>query len=195
MFTYILFDPQLHLALREETSHAYQNGAINLPYLLENCPRLDATYQQTLRVVNGALSVRKIVAPTPLCGKLLASGNTILIPFRQMHYNPAVFGDDPGRFDAERFLHDLTLETSPSFMPFGGGVNYCPGRFLAKQEMLVFVALALNRFEIRLATESPEGRVFAGGQKFSELDTSTPALGVNGPVAREDVFVDLGDLD
>lgn len=43
MLSYILFDPQLHLPLREETARAYQNGAINLPHLLEQCPRLDAT--------------------------------------------------------------------------------------------------------------------------------------------------------
>lgn len=81
MLSYILFDPQLHLALREETSRAYQNGAIDVPHLLEQCPRVDATYQEALRVANGALSARKIVAPTQLGSKVLGSGNTILIPF------------------------------------------------------------------------------------------------------------------
>lgn len=158
-------------------------------------PRLDATYQEALRVVNGALSARKIIAPTPLSSKVLGSGNTVLIPYRQLHYNRDVFGDDPGRFDPERFLNDPSLKNNSSFKPFGGGTNYCPGRFLAKQEIFVFVALVLNRFDIKLATETPEGKAFPGPQQFPELDTSTPALAVNGSVRGSDVYVNLGDLE
>ncbi len=191
MIAYIVYDPNLLASLRTETSLAYQNGTINLSYLMERCPRLDATYLETLRIVNGALSARKIVAPTPMGGKLLRKGNTILIPFRQLHYNKAVFGKDPGYFDPQRFLKEKTLRNNPSFKPFGGGVNYCPGRFLAKQEMLVFVALVLNRLDIKVATVDSQDEDKSTLQPFPKLDESTPALGVNGPVKGSDVYVGL----
>ena len=126
---------------------------------------------------------RKIVAPTVVGGKTLHSSNTILIPFRQLQYNKEVLGDDPDRFEPERFLNDKGLSSSPNFRPFGGGANYCPGRFLARQEMFVFVALILNRFQISLS-QGPR-------QKFPELDTSTPALGINGTKLGMDVLVDI----
>ena len=106
------------------------------------CPRLDAVYQETLRVVNHALSARKIIAPTVVGGKTLHSPHTILISMRQLQYNKQVFGDDPGRFEPEHFLHNKSLSSSPKFRPFGGGVNYFPRRFLTKQEIFVFVALS-----------------------------------------------------
>ena len=195
MLAYILFDPKLHAALCEETSVAFQNDQVDVPYLVDKCPRLDAAYLEVLRIVNTALSARKIIAPTPIGDQVLSSGNTILIPFRQLHQNRKVFGDDPGRFDPERFLHDPDLKKSSSYKPFGGGVNYCPGRFLAKQEMLVFVALVINRFDLKVATVTPQGVALPQAQAFPNLDLSTPALGVNGPVKGSDVFVDLGTFE
>ena len=90
---------------------------------MERCPRLDATYLETLRIVNGALSARKIVAPTPIGSKILRKGNTILIPFLQLHYNKAVFGDEPSYFDPQRLLKEKNLRNNPSFKPFGSGVT------------------------------------------------------------------------
>ena len=191
MVAYILFDPELMVALRAETSLAYQNGSINLHHLVNNCPRLHAVYFETLRVANGAPSARKIVAPTPMGSKVLRMGNSILIPFRQLHHKKAIFGSTADRFDAQRFLEDKTLMKSPSFKPFGGGVNYCPGRFLAKQEMLVFVALLLNRFDIELTSESLKNGANPMPPRFPKLNESTPALGVNDPVKGSDVYVRL----
>ena len=190
MLAYIIFDPELLRALREETAPAYRDHEMDLSYLIDHCPRLDAVYQETMRVVNGALSARKIVAPTPMGDKVLQSGNTILIPFRQLHYNKDVFGSNPGTFNPYRFLNEKHLKNSWSFKPFGGGVNYCPGRFLAKQEMIYFVALFLHRFDFELAQDSVQGKGLAP-QNFPELDESTPALGVNGPVKGSDVYIHL----
>ena len=179
-----MFDPILLAGLKAETAPAYHDSSVDAEYLMTKCPRLDSVYQEALRVVNGALSARKIIAPTMIGNKVLDIGATIIIPFRQLHYNKEVFGNVPGHFDPERFLKDKTLANSSSFRPFGGGVNYCPGRFLAKQEMLVFTALALHRFDICLSKD----RV----RQFPLLDMSTPALGVNSAQEGMDVFIDLG---
>ncbi|KAI9701109.1 MAG: hypothetical protein M1836_001778 [Candelina mexicana] len=181
-------------SLRTETALAYQDNDINLAYLMGHCPQLDAVYHESLRVVNGALAARKIIAPTPMGTKVLRSGNTILIPLRQLHYDKAIFGGEPEKFEFDRFLNDKNLKNSPSFKPFGGGTAYCPGRFLAKQEMYYFVALFLNRFDVKLATEDSQGPAVMKPQKFPKLDVSTPALGVNGPVKGADVYVHLFEV-
>ncbi len=187
MITYILFDPGLQYSLREETRAAFQRDKVNLDYLIHKCPRLNAVFLETLRVTSGALSARKIVAPTPLGNRVLGSGNTILIPLRQLHYDPVAFDSDSDHFDSDRFLESKELKNSPSFRPFGGGVSLCPGQILAKREMLALVALVLNRFDIGLATEEADPKP----QTFPKLDEYTPSLGGNGPVKGSDVFVDF----
>lgn len=115
MVAYIVFDLELLATLRAETSLAYQNGSINLSYLMEMCPCSRTVFLETLRVANGALSARKIVAPTQIRSKVLRSGNMILMPLRQLHCNKVAFGDNPAQFDPQRFLKDKTLRNSPSF--------------------------------------------------------------------------------
>jgi len=34
------------------------------------------------------------------------------------------------------------------YFPFGGGINMCPGRFFAKQEILIAIAVMVLRYEI-----------------------------------------------
>ena len=194
MVSYIIFDPDLLAALRAETRPALQDGNINLSYLKNHCPRLNAVLLETLRLTSGALSARKVISPTPLGNKMLGAGNTVLIPLRELHTNEAVFGKDPEHFDANRFLRNTDLKHSSSFKPFGGGVSYCPGQVLAKQEMLVFVTLILQRFDIRLASEDMRDAAVSRPQTFPRLDESTPSLGVNGPAKGSDVFVSLREL-
>ena len=43
-----------------------------------------------------------------------------------------------------------------SWFPFGGGSNICPGRYFAKQEMLLTAALLIGNFDIKLQGPPPE---------------------------------------
>ena len=132
MVAYIIFHRDMLAILGTEISPAYQNGNISPFYLTENCPRLDAVLLETLRVTNGALSARGIVVPTQIRSKVLRSGNSILIPLRQLHYEEAIFGDDPARWDLEQFLRKKILRNSSSFKLFRGEISYYPRHFLAR---------------------------------------------------------------
>ncbi|KAL9002021.1 MAG: hypothetical protein Q9188_005028 [Gyalolechia gomerana] len=193
MMAYILFDPSLLETLRLETRGAVSDdhSKIDAAYLINECPRLEAVYLEVMRIVNGTLSGRKIVTDTPMGGKILRKGNTILIPFQQLHRGKAAFGPAPELFEPERFLLDKSLKNSGNFKPFGGGISYCPGRFLAKQEMLVFVAILINRFDFQIPkTLSKDGCNYRP-QSFPQLDNSTPALSVNWPLRGMDVYLDI----
>ena len=181
---YILHDNKLMEILREETCDAVESEPLRMVGALEACPRLEAVSHEVLRLVTSSMSVRTVVAPTTIGGKTLLPGNDIFIPYRQMHLDPAVFGLDSHRFNSKRFL-DESLKKSPSYRPFGGGTTYCPGRFLAKREVLAFVALALNRFESVIVHE--QGCV----SQFPRLETRKPSLGIMAPVVGDDVTIRL----
>lgn len=51
----------------------------------------------------------------------------------------------------------------------------------------MFVALALSRFEMRLAEKGPRG----GRQRFPRVNDSVPTAGVVLPVSGDEVFVAL----
>jgi cytochrome P450 len=91
-----------------------------------------------------------------------------------------VFGPDVDVFRIERFLEKPSLAKDSSFRPFGGGLNYCPGRFLAKKEVLTVVGLLFSKHDICLQES---------GQAFPQMATKKPGLGIAGPAANQNVLV------
>ena len=70
MLAYILFDPNLHAALRTETAAAYRdNGTLDIPTLMTSCPLLESAYFEILRIVNTARSS----SPSASCTRTRAS--------------------------------------------------------------------------------------------------------------------------
>lgn len=183
VIAYILADTSLQSAVQAETSQAFIDGTLDTRILLETSPVLDSVYNETLRLVNGAISARKVIAPTEIGGKILSKGNSILIPYRQLHFNTDVFDHDADSFNPGRFLGNKGLLRNPNFRPYGGGVTYCPGRVLAAMEIYGFVALFLRRFKVE-----NEASVFS---PFPQLEDCVPALGITGPKKGMDVSVTL----
>lgn len=122
-----------------------------------------------------------MTAPTFIGGKELPTGSRVVVPFRQLHFDGSVYGPDVNSFVPERFIRSKTLDHSPSYLPFGGGISYCPGRFLARDEFSVFVALVLSRFDVEVV----------GDKKVLELDTMKPSTGLLSPKPGEDVLLRL----
>ena len=178
---YLVFDPKLYAAIKLEIRMAVRDGSPGLETRLEECPQLVALYNEVLRLTTASASIRTVESATPLGNVTLRAGGKVLLPFRQLHFNSEVFGANVHNFDPERFLRDKNLSKSPSFRPFGGGSTYCPGRYVARREVLVFIALAMYRFDIKLAGME--------GLAFPKLDTKKPSLGIMMPRAGEDVQV------
>lgn len=190
MMTYLLFDQPLFTSIRKETEGAFQNGSIDVKYLLQQCPVLESVYYEVLRLVNGAMSSRKVMAPTPIGGKILQPGNIVMFPFRQLHLDERVWGEDAPSFNPHRFLNNKALVNHRSFRPFGGGASACPGRYLTKTEALSFIALLLHRFDVKLST-FPERGLGGNQQPFPKIDVSKPSTGIRSPVDFMDVFVEV----
>ncbi|KAL8720936.1 MAG: hypothetical protein Q9181_007815 [Wetmoreana brouardii] len=138
---YIVDDRTLLTPIHGEVDPAVSQGLAGLESRLENCPRLVAVHHEVLHLHTASASVRSVAAPTNLGDVVLAPGAKVLLPYRQLHFEASVFGPNVDAFEAERFLAKSDLSKSPSFRPFGGGTTYCPGRHVARRELLTFAAL------------------------------------------------------
>lgn len=183
--SYILFDEKLLATIRTEISPAFKGATVDYNHIYDNCPRLAAVFKESLRVIFGSVSARQVVAPTVMGTKTLQTGKPVLLVTRHMHSGEEAFGKNADKFEAERFL-DNSLDRSKDYKPFGSGATYCPGRVLAKREVLVFVAIMLHRFDIELLDKD-------GMAKLSppELDEVVPTLGIKPPVKGTEVYVRL----
>ena len=191
---YILYDQRLLSTLRDEISPAISENSLGLEYRLEQgCPRLRAVYHEVLRLTASSSTVRGIQCATEIGDKVLGAGANILIPYRQLHLNPEIFGSNADQFDPERFLRNGNLSKNPSFRPFGGGRTYCPGRYLAEREILTFVALALHRFDIRITASKSYDDEKARNvlPKFPRIDNKKFCLGIMEPIKGDDLILDI----
>ncbi|KAM0169429.1 hypothetical protein ACHAPF_009998 [Botrytis cinerea] len=179
---YIVHKPELLDNLRTEVAPAVgtDGETVNLKYLTEDCPRLEAFFNEVLRVNSAGALAREVVTPTLFSGKVLAKGTKLMIPYRQLHLDGQAWGRNARDFDPERFLKDKSLLRSQNFRPFGGGHTLCPGRFIAKKSIYAILALLFSRYDVTLDTD-------AANQKFPRIDDATAGIGTLAPIPGEDV--------
>lgn len=189
ILAYTLHDKSLLASIRDEIVPVVNEGLTGLEYRLEHCTLLDSVYNETLRLTASSSSVRTVLSTTEVGGKQLRRGTKVLIPYRQLHFDEDVWGINAKSFDPERFLRDKDLARNSSFRPFGGGTTYCPGRFLAKREVMTFVALLIHRFDITLAGTPalPASEDKTAKPAFPRLEKQKPCLGIMGPAKGHDV--------
>lgn len=179
MLAFLIRNPQLLEEIRRETEPAFANNALSIDYLKDSCPLLDRVWNETLRHSAYSASVRHLTEDTVIGGRTLRKGNRLMIPYRQLHFDESVFGANAANFEPARFEHNQKLLRSSSWRPFGGGITMCPGRYIAKESVAIFIALALRRFDME----------FIGDQAFPKGAEGTPVLGIMSIEDGEDPLV------
>lgn len=117
----------------------------------------DAIVREILRLRPPASgSLRRLLAPMEVDGRLLPAGATVLAPTSLVHSDPRGFGD-PDHFEPERWL----AATTPSwpFFPFGGGARRCVGEPLAHAEIETVVPAVLRTVKLTPLSQRPERMV------------------------------------
>lgn len=187
--SYILFDPVLLKDLKKEIEPVFADSeSPNVSNLFNSCPLLHSTCEEALRLTIWSMGVRSVTSPCTISGKTLQPGHKLLMPYRVMHFNAAVFGSHPEKFNPKRFMEDKDLAKSTSYRPFGGGSHLCPGRLLARREVQVFVAAVLHRFEIEVDRERGKEA------KFPKMDDGMPSGGIQDPVKGERVLMRMRQI-
>lgn len=181
MLSYLLHYPQFIERIREETLAAFGGDEVDLAHLCDRSPCLNAFFDEVMRITNSSSSVRSVDEEVRIQGVRFRKGSKLLIPYRQLHMNQAVFGSDARAFNPDRFLDNKALNRNPNYRPFGGGSTYCPGRFIARQEVVAFVSIVLFRYDVGKDTDV--------AQEFPVLEEMKPCLGVMGPVQGADLAV------
>ena len=171
--SHILTSPTLLAAVKAETSNACRpDGSLDLELLTTSCPHLDSTWHESLRLYSANTLLRIAIRPTTVDGKAIQLGDQVMSPFRQFHLNKDLFGDDALEWNGDRFRENKDLLRNKAYHPFGGGATYCPGRFLAKQEVFTLVALVLYRFDVELEE----------GARQPTVNLKEPSMGVMRPI-------------
>ncbi|VBB72550.1 Putative bifunctional cytchrome P450 E-class, group I:NADPH-P450 reductase [Podospora comata] len=132
---------------------------------LEDIPKLkyiDAAMKEALRFCGPIPAfMRQAKETTIIGGKYKVTPNESLVfNLKGLHNDPAVWGSDAAEFRPERFLNGGWERLPPnSWKPFGTGVRSCIGRYLAEQEVLITMAMVLQRFVIEMADPDYELKI------------------------------------
>ncbi|EXF77052.1 hypothetical protein CFIO01_01699 [Colletotrichum fioriniae PJ7] len=168
----VIKDRSLFQAVREEVdSVSVTDPKTGKPTFdvakLVTLPLLQSIYVETLRMHVSINITREVMEPTELGGYHLSKGSLVQAPTQIGHREESVWGVEghpASEFWAERHIKyvekqdedgkpqnvkEFSMTGRPSdFFPYGGGVSMCPGRFFAKQEIMLAVAMIASRFDI-----------------------------------------------
>ena len=161
---------------------------------LDDCPLLDSLILETIRITSQTALARDVLQQTEVHGLTLHAGSKVMvstpvicfyrwsgltgqIPFRHLHFDPAVWGTD---VTPDRFVKEPKLKSNASYRPFGGGQELCPGRVLTRRS----IALALGRFVNAFDMTDVHGGV-------PRVWNTKPNPGISLPVGGDDVHVTL----
>ncbi|KXH49257.1 hypothetical protein CSIM01_13125 [Colletotrichum simmondsii] len=169
----LLRDQELFQAVRSEALETLNvdlvtgKRSFNVSKLI-SMPLMQSIYTECMRLhVSIALS-REVVETTTLHGFRLKKGSMIQAPTHLVHLDEQIWsqeGHSASEFWAERHLkHVKKVEEGTGrlitekqfvlagkaneFIPFGGGPSMCPGRFFAKQEILLTIAILITKFDM-----------------------------------------------
>ncbi|KAK4180583.1 putative cytochrome P450 E-class, group IV [Triangularia setosa] len=176
--THLLSSSPSYLSkIRAETSPAFTGQDLTDSshfFTPGNCPTLESFYLEVLRFRSNSISARRVTADTvlPAPGSfLLRKGAKLMIPYRVLHFDEAVFGADAKVFNPERW-ESLPASARGSVRAFGGGKSICPGRYLAEREVKKAAAVLVRKFDFEVLVE--------GGEWMPKGDDSRPGVGMMG---------------
>lgn len=153
--------------MAEVASCLSSDGTIDI-MALQKQPLLQSVFSEVLRLRVSIMISRMVEwAPVKFRDYSIPPGDFVLMPTDAMHYNEEAW-ERAGRssskslqeFDAERFL--VPSDSGPQYstdglaglwIPFGGGERMCPGRHLAKLEMIYTFAYLFSNYDIQAEKE------------------------------------------
>ncbi|KAI9709203.1 MAG: hypothetical protein M1828_002542 [Chrysothrix sp. TS-e1954] len=158
LFYHFMKNPIVLQKAQQEVDTVIGSDALQ-PSHLAKLKYIDACIKETLRFLGpiNLLSVTPL-SDTTIGGKYEVDTSTpCILNLRGLHHDPEVWGEDHNIFRPERMLEGGFAAKPPnSWKPFGNGVRSCIGRAFAEQEMVMTIALILQRFQVEAVDPSYE---------------------------------------
>jgi cytochrome P450 len=154
---YLSTEPAVAARIREELQRTLGGrtpAAADLPSLAYT----SAVVREVLRLRPPAWIIGRVAMRDDVIGSYRVPAGSIVLLAPYVTHRLAAHWPDPERFDPERFLRDPALGTGGGrtpYIPFGAGGHQCIGNHLAMAEALVFLAVLLQRFELRADPSAP----------------------------------------
>ncbi|ODM92573.1 Farnesoate epoxidase [Orchesella cincta] len=115
-------------------------------------PYIEAIILETLRLSSIAPLgfPHRMTADTLFHGYFLPKDVTVIAGLYTIHHNPKIWGEDVNEFRPERFISEDKLKVihHKALLPFSVGKRACIGEGLAKDNLFLFIANILQRFDI-----------------------------------------------
>ncbi|KAK0635778.1 cytochrome P450 [Bombardia bombarda] len=198
MISAILADPKLLFALRDEvqaiaattTPPTKKHAQLDMAAAQTACPLLIACYQEALRIGSLPTCNRAVLEDTTLVDPdtgvavAMQKGHRVSIPTFMLHGRDQIWGGDAQKFDPWRFMPGGSAADAKGrareqgFVPYGGGVHLCPGRHLAKAEILASGALMVMALDFVVGGEM-------AGASAAEVRAKESKSGAKKPKAAE----------
>ncbi|XP_046860585.1 steroid 17-alpha-hydroxylase/17,20 lyase-like isoform X2 [Xenia sp. Carnegie-2017] len=154
----------LHLVLREDIQNKIHDELDNcmenknMPNILDlkKFHFLNAFVCEVFRLttVSPFFPPHRTMRNTTVMGHKIPKNMMVLVNNYCVNSDPRNW-DDPKSFDPKRFLQDngefVGWTKHQAFMPFGLGLRACPGKELAKLQLLTILASFLNQYHFKLA--------------------------------------------
>ncbi|MGK5534187.1 cytochrome P450 [Streptomyces sp. URMC 129] len=122
----------------------------------ERLVRVTRVLKEAMRLFPAAPAIgRRAVADVEIGGHRIPAGADVIVVPWVTHRHPGYWGDDPERFDSDRFLPDAeAARPRYAWFPFGGGPRACIGQHLSLLESVLALAVVLREFEVTSLDES-----------------------------------------
>ncbi|CCD53867.1 putative cytochrome p450 protein [Botrytis cinerea BcDW1] len=147
---------------------------------IRDVPIIRSILHESLRHYADGTGTRIVLQDTMLDDKyLLKKDSFIFMPNRAYHFDESSWGTDVDNFDAHRFMKSKPYQPG-AFRGFGGGINLCPGRFYAMNEISFLCSMLVLRYDVK-----PVG----GAWIHPGADSSNLSLIINPPIKK--VLVDF----
>jgi cytochrome P450 len=167
LFFYLVNDADVLAKLTTEIRTTFTSlDAIKSGKMLQSCSYLQACIDEVLRMnPHGAAESRRQVLPGGLRLKedIIPAGTIIGCDVFAIHHNPEIF-PDPFRFRPERWIVGNGVDAESvkvreaSIFAFSYGSHGCPGRHLARMELLVTMARLIFQYDFRGMPGDTEGQ-------------------------------------
>ncbi|OQS02604.1 cholesterol 7-alpha-monooxygenase-like isoform X2 [Thraustotheca clavata] len=191
---HLLRDTKAWTTIRDEVDRCLPKSSLtdtsSTPWTraqLDECVYLGSAIDEALRLSATSMILREAVEDTDL--KLtdktipLRRGDRVSMFPILLHMDETIY-PSPEDYQFDRFVN-ATKEQKESLRPFGMGANMCPGRYFAKNQIKMWIALVMQHMKgIRL---SP-------GTATPVMDSSRLGLGVY-PPSKDDVYIDFDDAN